>query len=488
MSENYRPKLLAVDDEQSSLNAIFRTLRRDYEVFLSLNGHSALEVMRNQEIDVILADQRMPEISGVEFLQKAIKLQPDAMRILITGYTDIETIVQAINQGKVFYYINKPWEPDELRIIVKRASEQHLLVKENKRLLLELEKVNRKLQEENVLLHQEVEKQYSFDNIIGKSNAMENVFRLLRKVIPTSTTVLLLGETGTGKELIARAIHYNSPRKDKMFVAQNCGALPDTLLESELFGHVKGAFTGATADKKGLFELANQGTIFLDEISDTSPAMQQRLLRVLQEGEITPLGSGKTTKVDVRVISAANRDLEQAIYDGEFREDLYYRLNVFPIRIPPLRERREDIPLLANFFLEKYTQKLGKPRVKFSSEALSVLMTIDFPGNVRQLENLIERAATLADEDSDITPDYLQTDALNARSAAGNNFTLNKDSSQTLKEIVGAMEIYYITEALKEHRGNISRVAEKLGLSRLGLHKKLQRYEIDSAKYKRSLQ
>ena len=275
MSEKYRPKLLAVDDEQSSLNAIFRTLRRDYEVFLSLNGHSALEVMKNQEIDVILADQRMPEMSGVEFLQKAIELQPDTMRILITGYTDIETIVEAINEGKIFYYINKPWEPDDLRIIVQRAADQYFLRKENKRLLEELEKANKQLTDENVLLHQQAEKQYSFDNIIGKSSAMENVFRLLRKVIPASTTVLLLGETGTGKELIARAIHYNGPRKDKLFVAQNCGALPDTLLESELFGHVKGAFTGATADKKGLFELADQGTIFLDEISDTSPAMQQ---------------------------------------------------------------------------------------------------------------------------------------------------------------------------------------------------------------------
>ena len=488
MSEKYRPKLLAVDDEQSSLNAIFRTLRRDYEVFLSLNGHSALEVMKNQEIDVILADQRMPEMSGVEFLQKAIELQPDTMRILITGYTDIETIVEAINEGKIFYYINKPWEPDDLRIIVQRAADQYFLRKENKRLLEELEKANKQLTDENVLLHQQAEKQYSFDNIIGKSSAMENVFRLLRKVIPASTTVLLLGETGTGKELIARAIHYNGPRKDKLFVAQNCGALPDTLLESELFGHVKGAFTGATADKKGLFELADQGTIFLDEISDTSPAMQQRLLRVLQEGEIHPLGSGKTIQVDVRVVSAANRDLEEAIQEGTFREDLFYRLNVFPIRIPPLRERREDIPLLSNYFLEKYLQKLGKQNVALSSDALSVMMAANFPGNVRQLENLIERAATLADDDAAITPEHLHMDVLNASKSGDKGFSLNKDSNQTLKEIVGAMEIYYITEGLKENKGNISKVAEKLGLSRLGLHKKLQRYEIDPAKYKRSLQ
>jgi two-component system response regulator HupR/HoxA len=479
-------KLLAVDDEQSSLNSIFRTLRREFEVLLSLNGQSALEVMKEQEIAVILADQRMPEMTGVEFFNKAMKLQPHAMRILITGYTDIEAIIQAINDGKVFYYINKPWEPEELRIIVRRAAEQYRLTKENERLLKELEIANQRLQQENVLLHQEVEKQYTFDNIIGRSSAMQEVFRLVRKVIPNNTTVLLLGETGTGKELIARAIHYNGPRKDRMFVTQNCGALPDTLLESELFGHVKGAFTGAAGDKKGLFELADGGTIFLDEISDTSPAMQQRLLRVLQEGEIHPLGSEETGKVDVRVISAANRDLEQAIREGRFRQDLYYRLNVFPIRIPPLRERRQDIPPLAEFFLEKYAQKLGKTGLKLSPEAVSVLMAADFPGNVRQLENLLERAATLAENNILVTLAHLQLDATQSAFSPVNEFEFPANGAGTLKDIVEAMEKFYIIQALQEHNGNITRVAKKLGLSRPGLHKKLQRYSIDAAKYKQS--
>ncbi|MCB0313779.1 MAG: response regulator, partial [Calditrichaeota bacterium] len=226
MESNKRPKILAVDDEQSSLNAIYRTLRREFEVFLSLNGHSALEILKNEEIDVILADQRMPEMSGVAFFQRAIALQPAAMRILITGYTDVDTIIQAVNEGQIFHYISKPWEPEDLRITVRRAGEQYRLIKENKRLLRELAEANQRLQKENVILHQEMERQYTFDNIIGNSKAMHDVFRLMKKVIPTSTSVLLLGETGTGKELIARAIHFNGPRREKMFVAQNCGALP----------------------------------------------------------------------------------------------------------------------------------------------------------------------------------------------------------------------------------------------------------------------
>lgn len=478
------PKLLAVDDEQSSLNSIFRTLRREYEVILSLSGQAALEVLKEQEIAVILADQRMPEMSGVELFNRSSKLQPHAVRILITGYTDIEAIIQAINDGKVFYYITKPWEPEELRIIVRRAAEQYRLVTENQRLLKELESANRRLQEENIILHQEAEKQYTFEHIIGKSAAMEEVFRLVKKVIPNNTTVLLQGETGTGKELIAHAIHFNGPRKEKMFVAQNCGALPDTLLESELFGHAKGAFTGAVSDKKGLFELADGGTIFLDEITDTSPAMQQRLLRVLQEGEIHPLGSEKSTKVDVRVISAANRDLEQAMREGKFRQDLYYRLNVFPIRLPPLRERREDIPLLAEFFLAKYSKKLGKPNVQFSPETLDILLAFDFPGNVRQLENLVERAVTMADESSRITPELLQMESPQSQFIGEDAVRLAGDDSRSLKDIVEEMEKFYIIRALQEYGGNITRVAEKLGLSRVGLHKKLQRYSIDPTKYR----
>lgn len=484
MSESPRLTVLAVDDESSSLNAIKRTLRREYDVLLSLNGHSALEALRANPVAVILADQRMPEMNGVSFLQKAREIQPEAMRILITGYTDSETIVQAINQGHVFYYINKPWEPDELRIIVERAAEQHCLRVENRRLMDELEKANQALSAENTLLHQEMERQFHFDNIIGSSAAMEQVFQLMRKVIPNATTVLLQGETGTGKELIARAIHYNGPRREQLFVAQNCGALPDNLLESELFGHVRGAFTGATGDKKGLFEIADGGTVFLDEINDTSPAMQQRLLRVLQEGEIHPLGSETTVKVDVRVISAANRDLKDAMEKGEFRQDLYYRLNVFPIRIPPLRERRDDIPRLVEFFVARYARKQGKLIGGVSTEGMSLLMGAAFPGNVRQLENLVERAVTLADPEGYLTPDLLDVERQPLFEDGGSDGNGAPEGGQTLKDMVESLEKFHIVRQLEATGGNITHTADRLGLSRLGLHKKMQRYDIDSTKYK----
>ncbi len=470
---NTRAKVLVVDDEQASLNAINRILRRDYEVILALNSQAALEVLKHQEIAVILADQRMPGLSGVELFQNCLQIQPDAIRILITGYTDIEAIIQAVNDGQIYYYISKPWEPEEVKLIVKRAVERYHLQKENRRLLTELQTANEALKQENIILHREAEKKYEFENIVGQSPAMQEVFRLINKVIPTDTTVLLIGETGTGKELIARAIHYNGPRKNKLFVAQNCAALPDTLLESELFGHTRGAFTGASRDKKGLFEIADGGTIFLDEISDTSAAFQQRLLRVLQEGEIRPLGSEKDVKVNVRIISATNRDLQSAIQNGTFREDLYYRLNIFPIRIPPLRERREDIPLLVEHFIKIYQQKLGKRIKGIQQQAMHILLSAPYPGNVRELENIIQRAITLADQNSEITPELIQPPL---------SSTLNVTPFQAgrghLKDITESIEKAYILETLEKNKGNITHTAKELGLSRLGLQKKIQRYNL----------
>jgi transcriptional regulator with PAS, ATPase and Fis domain len=287
-----------------------------------------------------------------------------------------------------------------------------------------------------------------------------------------------VGETGTGKELIARAIHYNGPRKQKLFVAQNCSALPDTLLESELFGHVKGAFTGATRDKKGLFEIADGGTIFLDEIADTSPALQQRLLRVLQEGEIRPVGSEKSFQVNVRIISATNKNLEELIKSGNFRADLFYRLNVFPIRIPPLRERREDIPLLADHFLREFQTKAGKKIKGIDREAMNMLMAANFPGNVRELENEIERAVTLANPGQSITPDLLSGVIKNEQSLL-HSFLHHPG---TLKDITESIEKFYIQEKLKQNKGNITHTARDLGLSRVGLQKKIQRYNISIPK------
>jgi two-component system response regulator HupR/HoxA len=471
-------KVLAVDDEQASLNAINRTLRKEFEVILSLNAQSALEALKKEKIAVLLADQRMPGMTGVELFQKALQIQPNAVRILITGYTDIEATIQSINDGQIYYYINKPWEPEDLRLIVRRAAEYHQLLEDNKKLMAELKQANEQLQAENIILHKEAEKKYEFDTLVGESKAMQEVFQLMRKVIPTDTTVLLVGETGTGKELIARAIHYNGPRKQKLFVAQNCSALPDTLLESELFGHVKGAFTGATRDKKGLFEIADGGTIFLDEIADTSPALQQRLLRVLQEGEIRPVGSEKSFQVNVRIISATNKNLEELIKAGNFRADLFYRLNVFPIRIPPLRERREDIPLLADHFLRKFQTKAGKKIKGIDREAMNMLMAANFPGNVRELENEIERAVTLANPGQSITPDLL-SGAIKKEQSLLLSFLHHPG---TLKDITESIEKFYIQEKLKQNKGNITHTARDLGLSRVGLQKKIQRYKISIPK------
>ncbi|GAB4370478.1 MAG: sigma-54 dependent transcriptional regulator [Calditrichia bacterium] len=478
MNDTGKPKILAVDDEQPSLTSIQRSLRREFDVILSLSGQAALEVLKTQPIAVILADQRMPGMSGIELFQQALQIQPDAVRILITGYTDIEATIQSINQAQVFYYINKPWEPEELRLIVRRAVEQYQLRQENRRLLQELKEANARLKEENILLHQEARTHYEFENIIGESEAMQRVFHLMRKVIPTDTTVLLYGETGTGKELIARAIHYNGPRREKLFVAQNCAALPETLLESELFGHMKGAFTGATGTKKGLFELADGGTVFLDEIGDTSPSLQQRLLRVLQDGEIRPLGSEKSLKVNVRIISATNKNLEEAIRNGRFREDLYYRLNVFPIHVPPLRERREDIPLLAEHFLRKYSQKMGKRIPAITPRALALLSTAPFPGNVRELENQIERAVALAEEGQPLTEEFFAPEWVDRQSLLLSFL----QPAGSLREVTESVEKYLITEKLKENRGNISRTAQQLGLSRVGLQKKINRFHIDFKK------
>ena len=468
--------ILIVDDQPEILNALERLLKEEYVVRTTTSGHQALDMLKEHEFALIMADQRMPLLTGVEFFTEAIGIQPDAIRILITAYADINASIEAINKGQIFQYISKPWEPEELRLIVRRAIEKYTLLKENRELDRRLKEANELLRRENVQLRLHMEKQYDFSNIIGESPKMLQVFKLLRKVIDTPTSVLLFGETGTGKELIARAIHYNSNRKKKMFVAQNCGALPDTLLESELFGHIRGAFTGAVSDRKGLFEMADGGTIFLDEIADTSPALQLRLLRVLQEGEIKPVGSDKTTRVDVRVIAATNKNLDQQVAAGKFREDLYYRLNVFPITLPPLRERTDDIPVLVHHFIRKYAAKIHKKINGITDGAMNLFLSAPFPGNIRELENEIERTVTLADDDQPITPDLISP-RFHAPAVADAPDLSETDNS--IKTAVENLEIRMIRKALKKTKGNILQAAEDLQLSRAGLHKKLARYKID---------
>ena len=476
MSKNIRRKILIVDDEPSVLNSLKRTLRKEHDVILSQDGFSAIQVLNEQEIAVIIADQRMPKMNGVTLLQKAMEIQPDTARILITGYSDIQAVIDAINEGNVYYYIHKPWEPEDVHLIIRQAIDRYNLIQTNRSLVAEIEETNRRLSDENLLLTKDAEKRYSFDQIIGESPIMNDVFILMRKVIPTDTTVLILGETGTGKELVARAIHTNGSRKTGMFVPQNCAALPDTLLESALFGHKKGAFTDAVSDKKGLFQMADGGTIFLDEITDTSKAFQQRLLRVLQEGEIHPLGSDKAVKVDVRVISASQKDLGEEVKQGRFRADLFYRLNVFPVTLPTLRERHSDIPILIEHFLRVYSQRLGKEINGISQEVLSSLMVYPFPGNVRELENIVERAVVLAKDGSTLTEDQI---SLHSDQPLNFNLVFPGEEDKNLKSMVEALEKKAILQALQRWKGNISKAAKSLGLSRPGLYQKIARYEIN---------
>ena len=475
MTKNTRRKILIVDDEPSVLNSLKRTLRKEHDVILSQDGFSAIQVLNEQEIAVIIADQRMPKMNGVTLLEKAMEIQPDTARILITGYSDIQAVINAINEGNVYYYIHKPWEPEDVHLIIRQAIDRYNLIQTNRSLVAEIEETNRRLSDENLLLTKDAEKRYSFDQIIGESPIMNDVFILMRKVIPTDTTVLILGETGTGKELVARAIHTNGPRKTGMFVPQNCAALPDTLLESALFGHKKGAFTDAVSDKKGLFQMADGGTIFLDEITDTSKAFQQRLLRVLQEGEIHPLGSDKAVKVDVRIISASQKDLGEEVKQGRFRADLFYRLNVFPVTLPTLRERHSDIPILIEHFLRVYSQRLGKKINGISQEVLSSLMVYLFPGNVRELENIIERAVVLAKDGSTLTEDQI---SLHSDQPLDFNLIFPGEEDKKLKSMVEALEKKAILQALQRWKGNISKAAKSLGLSRPGLYQKIDRYEI----------
>jgi two-component system response regulator HupR/HoxA len=466
--------LLIVDDENDILRALSLTFEEEYNVFTAPSGAKALEILEKEEIALIIADQRMPEMSGIEFLERTIEKYPRVIRIILTAYPDTASLLQAINAGQVYRYIVKPWDRAELKITVKRALESYELALENQRLLQELQAANEQLKAENLYLKREVERDSRFENIIGKSPAMERAFDLVDKVINSSVTVLLTGETGTGKGLLAHCIHSHGPRKGKLCIAQNCGALPDALLESELFGHRRGSFTGAVQDKKGLFEVADGGTIFLDEVSEMSPAMQVKLLQVLQEGTFRRIGETEYKRVDVRIISATNKDLEAEVKKGTFREDLYYRVSVFPIRVPPLRERRDDIPLLALHFLEKHRKKLSKQVVGFSQEAMELVCGYDFPGNVRELENLVERALALAGDNTAITPDLLPEKVQrNDRvwEAAG----ARRD---TLKEATDRIERQMIIEALEKYAGNKTQAALALGLSRVGFQKMLKRHRL----------
>jgi two-component system response regulator HupR/HoxA len=457
--------ILIVDDEPRVLDSLEAILAAEFRVLRASHGEEALARLATEpEVAVIVTDHRMPGMTGVELLRRCQE-QWDAIRIVLTAYTDVDNLMDAINMGRIYHFIPKPWDPNELLVIVRRAAERWRLARENTRLSDELELAYNALRRETAAGR---DKPTSFDGLVGADTGLRPAVELARKVLDGETTVLLLGETGTGKELFAHLIHVNGPRRAKPFVAQSCGALPDSLLESELFGHTRGAFTGATGERKGLFEEADGGTVFLDEVGETSPAMQQRLLRVLQEGEIRRVGGAGTRRVDVRVVAATNADLEADVAAGRFRRDLYYRLNVFPIRLPPLRERTEDIPALADYLLREACRRTRRAVPAVGMEALQLLCGYPWPGNVRELENEIERAVALADDGHSLAPAHLSE-----RIAAGAGATA-APAPRTLNEAVEALKRRMIEDALREC-GSKTRAAERLGLTRQSLQQMLRR-------------
>lgn len=471
--------LLIVDDEPDILDALTLTFEEDFNVRAATTGRDAIAVLENGGAAVIIADQRMPEMTGAEFLEQASRIAPKSIRIMLTGYTDMEALIRAVNAGHLYQYVAKPWEPDELKMHVQRGLESYEMAEELEqryeeigRLNDELVEARQKLEQENTQLRQVAQGRNRFDGLIGQSPAMEAAYDLVERVLSSSVAVMLTGETGTGKEMMAKVIHYNGDRKDGPFVAQNCGAIPSELLESELFGHKKGSFTGATDDRPGLFETADGGTVFLDEIGETSPQMQVRLLRVLQEGEVRRVGETTDRKVDVRVIAATNRELRREVAEGRFRDDLFFRMNVFPIRLPSLRDRTEDVPLLAAHFMKQYAPERS---ARFTADAVDLLCRYDWPGNVRELENEIQRSLLIAGDNDRLGPEVLSE---TVRGEVIDEEAIRVSQSGDLKAAQARLEQEMIGQALKRHKGNRTHAARALGVSRWGLVQKIQKYGI----------
>jgi DNA-binding NtrC family response regulator len=465
-----------VDDEPDQVQVFRLNFRKDFDLHLANSGAEALEVLRTlaargpgREAALLLTDQRMPGMSGVEVLEQAKTLCPDTVRMVVTAYKDAESILDAVNKGDVYRYVVKPWNVDEMRITIRNAIERFVLVQENKRLL-------QRLQDVNAYLEEEIQASFpDFKEIVGAEGGLKQTMDDVSKVASTRSTVLIRGETGTGKELVARSIHHTSGRGKHPLVKLNCAAIPETLLESELFGHEKGSFTGADRRKPGRFELADGGTLFLDEIGDISPALQTKLLRVLQEREFERVGGTETIKVDVRVIAATHQNLEQMVRDGSFREDLFYRLNVFPIMVPPLRKRQADIPELARFFLARHAKEAGRLHVKtIAADAMSRLASYHWPGNVRELENVIERAVILSTEDEAITVDALRFLDLGASPMATREVETSADAP--LPDVLEKIERDELVRAMEEANGSKAAAARALGINRSTLYYRLRKH------------
>jgi DNA-binding NtrC family response regulator len=449
-----RERILIVDDEENVL-ALCQTIlqKRGYEVECASTAEEALDRLETELFDVVITDLKMPGMSGLDLLTKAKALNPFVPVIMLTGFGTVHSAVEAMKEG-AYDYLIKPVDNEEFKLVVEKALELH------------------RLQREVALLRSQLEVDLDFQDIVGQSKPMRAVFRLIRMVVKSNATILIQGESGTGKELIARTLHQHSDRSEGPFIAIDCASLPETLLESELFGHVRGAFTGAINNKKGLFVEAHDGTILLDEIGDTTMPFQSKLLRVLQENEIRPLGTNKSVKVDVRVIAATNKDLKKEVERKAFREDLFYRLAVVPVHLPPLRDRRDDIPLLVDHFIRKSFRENGFGTKKISPQGMRQLMEYQWPGNIRELENVVARAVLLS-SGAEITPDVLFPLAPASDSAP----TSLPQATQKALEMV---ERQKIIDALHKVNGNRSRAARLLGISRAAFYKKLRSYSIRS--------
>ncbi len=450
--------ILVIDDEKNMCHMLQKILQNSgYNVDTSFDSAEGLIKINDFKYDFILCDLKMPGIDGIGVLKKIQNKIKETAVIMMSAYGTIDTAIEAIKLG-AFDFISKPFKPDEVLIVLEKALEKMELKKENTQLKKQIN---------------DIENRYKFKNIVAKSKEMQSIFKLLNKISDYNTTVLITGESGTGKELIAKAIYFNSNRNEQLLIPVNCGGIPENLLESELFGYKKGAFTGADKDKRGLFEEADKGILFLDEIGEMPLTLQVKLLRVLQENEIRPLGASKTKKIDVRIIAATSKDLQEEVNKGRFREDLFYRLNVMPVKLPALKNRTEDIPLLCEFFINRYNKKFNKDVQKVSSSGLTKLFDYNWPGNIRELENIIERAMILTEER------VLEPDVLNIESGSKREETRKADySGFSLKEAKIGLEKRMITRALEKTNGNRTQSSKLLEISHPSLLTKMKQYNI----------
>ncbi len=454
-----KSRILVVDDEESIREFLDIMLRKEgYEVSLAEDGARAIDILKKKSFDMVISDLQMPQVTGMELLRHVRDSYPDTVFMLITAFGTTESAVEAMKLG-AYDYLTKPFKIDEVRINIAQALK------------------SRNLEVENRVLKKELKKEFNFQSIVGNSDVMHRIFELITRVAQSPTNVLVTGESGTGKEMVAKAIHYNGPLKDKPFVTVNCGAIPENLMESEMFGHKKGSFTGAIADKSGLFEVADGGTLFLDEVGELPVSIQVKLLRALQERVIRRVGGIEDTHVDVRIIAATNRELESMVKTGQFREDLYYRLNVIQLKTPPLRDRRDDIPSLALHFLKKYAQKFGRPVQAISDEAMEILKKYDYPGNVRELENIIERTVAL-EVGSTVLPEslppFVQTPS--GRKLASAQEIQITDDGLDLEKVVGQIEKELLIKAIHKAKGVKKNAAKLLGITFRSMRYRVDKY------------